>query len=217
MGGFEATSQIRKIEQSRNSWTPVIAMTAHAMKGDREACLEAGMDDYISKPIKSKELFEVIAKALEASARRKTPRQRQPESNVAVNNGTPQKPAAPSIPWNKILDVEAVLARVDNDRDLLREIAGLFLESCPILMAEIRKGIDLGDEKLVESSAHTLKGSVSNFFARRAVKASLRLEEIGSACTLDRAEAAFQSLEEEIALLEPALHSFQNGETKLAD
>jgi signal transduction histidine kinase/CheY-like chemotaxis protein/HPt (histidine-containing phosphotransfer) domain-containing protein len=191
MGGFEATAVIREKERETGGHIPIIAMTAHAMKGDRKACLEAGMDDYVPKPVKAEALLGAIEGLV--------PPQQQ---TVDVKKETD----------GKILDRETLLSRVDNDTELLKEIAGLFLESCPKLMADIQAAVSNRDMKGLERAAHTLKGSVSNFFAQEAVDAALQLESIARSGDTAQAEGALRELEEKIERLMPALAALEKEE-----
>ena len=196
MGGFEATAVIREREKALGRRTPIVAMTAHAMEGDRQLCLDAGMDDYIPKPVRPKELFEVIERLVPRGGREPK------EENGRVSKGVKEGDGA-ARPLE--LDRDAILSRVDNDLELLKEIADLFLETCPGMMAEIEKALAEKDAKALERAAHALKGSVSNFFAREAVEAALRLETMGRNGDLEGGEEAFRDLEEKIAGLKPAL------------
>src|SRR5262245_3001762 len=127
MDGFEATRRIREREQTTGDHVPIIAMTAHAMKGDRERCLEEGMDGYISKPLRPNELFESV------------------ESLAAVARAG-SKPAAP--PCDEAMppfDEAIALRSVGGDRELLSEIIEAFLEECPRLTAALAAAILRGD------------------------------------------------------------------------
>jgi CheY-like chemotaxis protein len=129
MDGFEATVAIRALEEGTDRHTPIVAMTAHAMQGDRQRCLESGMDGYVSKPVRAHELFEAIDAVVNRSSTNGGP------------NGTaiaePAAAAAPSLDW------DAAVARLRGDEDLLRELAGLFLEECPKCRAEIAGDRDI--------------------------------------------------------------------------
>jgi len=107
-------------------------------------------------------------------------------------------------------DPNVVLRRVDGDRDLLREVAGLFFEDTPRLLAEVRNAITRGDGNALERSAHTLKGSVGNFGARVASEAAHRLEQMGRQGDFARASETFAELEGQITLLIPALEALLN-------
>jgi PAS domain S-box-containing protein len=183
MGGFEATQELRAREWRTGQHLPVIAMTAHAMKGDRERCLEAGMDDYVSKPVRAQELFEAIARVL-------------PDEEVTA----PPHPA-PEVP----LDRADLLDRVGGDLALLREIVGVFLDTFPGMLAELQQAFQRRDPAALHRVAHTLKGMVGNFGARAAVEAALRLEGMGRTQDLDQVGPALAELEQALDRLRPAL------------
>ena len=187
MSGTEASALIRERERESGRHMPIIAMTAHAMEGDREKCLAAGMDHYVTKPIDQKRLFE----AVEGISMKKPP------ESVSMNEQ--------SIELN--FDPTVVLNRVDNDRDLLKEISSLFFEDTPRLITEVRNAITRGDGKALERSAHTLKGSVGNFGARVAFDAAFSLEQMGRNGDFARAAETFSRLEQQVTLLVPALES----------
>lgn len=186
MDGLEATRRFRDREKAAGGHMPIIAMTAYAMKGDKERCLEAGMDGYISKPISGQELYETIEHVMHSLEQDFQP--------VAIS----PKQAA-------VLDKTAILDRVGGDTELLREIVALFLEDCPRLLSEIRDAFQQGDTQRLEKSAHTLKGSVSNFAAGAAVQAALKLETIGRSRDLTEAPTAIMQLEKEIDLVREEL------------
>src|ERR1039458_8576868 len=156
MGGFEATRVIRQKELATHNHIPIIAMTANAMRGDREQCLAEGMDGYIAKPIRTPELVAELSRFTTSS---------QP---------TPPKPAAPAP--EGCIDWQAAWAHLEGDRDLLRELAGLFLEDLPQQMEAIRHAVNPPQAHDLERLAHRLKGSVGNFAAKPAFQAAFQLE-----------------------------------------
>ncbi len=186
MDGFEATASIRQREQQSGVHTPIIAMTAHAMKGDRERCLEAGMDGYVSKPIRAEELFAALAELV------------SPEVVTPCGEDA-------GATTGKVLDTGELMARVDNDTDLLKEIVDLFIEDCPRLMSRLQNAIACGDANEVERAAHSLKGSVGSFAARPAYNTALKLEQIGKSGELSEAPDVYAALERQIAELKHAL------------
>jgi two-component system sensor histidine kinase/response regulator len=186
LDGFEATAQIRERERATGQHIPIIAMTAHAMKGDRERCLAAGMDAYIAKPVHVHELLTAIESLM-------------PESCGLEESGPDGKPLdAP-------LDVQALLARLDGDTALLAEMVELFITDCPARLRAIREAIARGDSRSLESAAHALKGSVGNFLAKEAQQAAWKLEMLGQQADLSHAEEACQALEAEVRRLNAIL------------
>jgi PAS domain S-box-containing protein len=180
MDGLKATAAIRAGEAGTGRHVPILAMTAHAMKGDRERCLAAGMDGYLAKPIQPRELFQALAGLLPA------PVAAEPEADTTLNEAE-------------------ILYRVGDDRGLLREIVALFCESYPQQLAELREAIRRGDAPTVQRVAHALKGALSNFGAPAAVAAARQLEALGRAGDLAPAAQATAALEEAITRLKPAL------------
>lgn len=178
MGGMEATQCIRDGEKRTGDHIPIIAMTAHAMKGDQEKCLEAGMDGYVSKPVRPSELFETVESV--TSARKDTTAGPQLASGASA------------------LDVSELLSQVEGDISLLKELTGLFLEDCPNLMAELQDAVACGDAEGIERLAHTLKGSVGNFGAKGASEAALRLQQIGKSGDVSNASELYVALDAEI-------------------
>jgi len=186
MDGFEATAAIREKEEGSSRHIPVVAMTAHAMKGDRERCLATGMDGYVSKPIRAQELLETIDRVVAGDARPK----------VGVSKTAQEDDA---------IDWLAAIAHLEGDVELLKEIAAMFLEQCPSLVSRMREAVAGMDPVEIERAAHTIKGSVGNFSAKAAFDAAMQLEKIGRDGTLDQAEAARVKLEDELERLKPAL------------
>jgi PAS domain S-box-containing protein len=190
LNGFEATSAIRAREGAGGKHIPIIAMTAHAMKGDREKCLAAGMDAYVSKPVQAAEMFEAIASVIPADMR--------------VNEE--------SAVWNRA----KALAHVGGDGELLRELACLFMVECPDRMADVRAAVEQADAAKLRLAAHTLKGAVGNFAADAAREAAERLETMGRKADLTGASEAVVQLESELERLKPALASLQSEKEQAA-
>jgi PAS domain S-box-containing protein len=184
MGGFEATALIRGQERATGRHVPIIAMTAHAMKGDRERCLAAGMDGYVSKPVRPDELGQAID---------------------AVLPPAPAPPAAPDVDGAALLDRTEALRRVAGDARLLRELVGLFLGDCPRLLDALRAALARGDAGQVRIAAHTLKGSLLCFAAGPAALAAQHLEALAARGDLTGAADAADALTREIDRLRPVL------------
>jgi PAS domain S-box-containing protein len=184
--GFRATAMIREKEMISAKHVPIIAMTAYAMKGDRERCLGAGMDGYLPKPIRHQDLFEAIQ---------------------ALAMDVPSTPAieGPEKPPSEVLDEALLMSRVDGDLELLKDLVDLFLEDCPRLLDEIRVALDQKDAGTAERSAHSLKGSTGNLAAKLASEAALKLESVARAGDWVRAEDALRELESQLGRLKSAL------------
>jgi two-component system sensor histidine kinase/response regulator len=176
MGGFEATGMIRQRERIHGGHLPIVALTARAMTGDRERCLAAGMDDYLTKPVKVKALLEIIERL--------------------VLQSTPA-PAAPARePSDAAFEDRVLHERFDGDVELLRVVAGTFLESTPPLLVEMREALAAANPASVSRIAHRLRGSLANFGADDAVQAASRLEKMGAEGDLAGADQACDSLME---------------------
>jgi two-component system, sensor histidine kinase and response regulator len=186
MDGLNATMAIRAWESATGAHIPIIAMTAHAMRGDRERCLAAGMDGYTSKPIRVRELEQAIGLLI------------RPENSARM-------PASEAGRAGGIIDHVALLAGVDGNRRLLGEIVRLFLTDCPQHLTKIKETIRNGDAAALGRAAHALKGSIGNFGAKSAFAAAERLETMGRTGDLAAASDACVTLESELALLTEAL------------
>jgi PAS domain S-box-containing protein len=188
MDGVEASASIRAWEKAHGGHIPIIAMTAHALKGDRERCLEAGMDGYVAKPIRAAELVEEIERCV---------------PNVPVELSGPVGASQPAS--GEVLDRAALLEHMEGDPELLAEMVALFLQDCPQLLAAVREALARGDARALRAAAHSLKGTVSNFAAPSATAAALRLERMGREGDLRQAEEGCAALETEIERLKPLL------------
>jgi CheY-like chemotaxis protein/HPt (histidine-containing phosphotransfer) domain-containing protein len=193
MDGYQATARIRERERATGMHQPIIAMTAHAMKGDHEYCLKMGMDGYISKPFHAHELSQSIAEALAV-------RKSQKHLDAEVSAPTPG------------LDNKPLLGNsMPLDPDFLRELSVMFLEDCPRLMASIRGAIDDRNDSNLKLAGHTLKGSAGVFRDQAAFDAAFHMERIGRDADWGNAESVWTSLTIEMkrltgklsALIEP--------------
>lgn len=177
MDGFEATAAIREKENTNGHHMPIIAMTAHAMKGDKEKCIQAGMDEYVSKPMKAVELYSTIGR---------------------VMRGVPkiaERKSAESIDLSKAMEV------VDGDRRLLKELVGEFLVLFPKQLVELQEVITKRNNKQLERKAHSFKGAVCNFGAERAYSLAYELENLGKESRMDEAIDVFNRLKHEMDLV----------------
>jgi len=191
LDGLEATAQIRRREQGGASRrVPVIGLTAHAMKGDREQALAAGMDDYLTKPLRLDDLA------------------------VMVEKWTP-KPAGGEERQSAPFDDGKLLDSLGGDESALERLINLFLETTPPLMAEVRRAAAAGDAALLLRSAHTLKGSFVQLGDANAADLTRQIEDLarqkeldGAGALIAKIEASFTSLESDLRQrLKPASHS----------
>jgi CheY-like chemotaxis protein len=197
LDGFETTALIRKWEHEGGApgrHLPIIAMTAYAMKGDRERCLAAGMDDYVGKPIQAQELFAAIGRVL--------PEPRQLEAD------SPAPPSASAV-FNQL----EALDRVGGDRQLFGELVELFFDTYPPQLTELGEAIAQRDCLRVQRLAHTLRGAAVNFCAETVAAAAQRLENMGRAGDLTDAAETYEALTEALNRLRPALAAFGTAES----
>jgi len=199
MDGYEATRKIRERETRGARRVPIIAMTASAMKGDREKCLEAGMDDYITKPVTPDELEAVLRKwvgAPIASAERAAAE--QPAQGEQLDEGVVQN-----------------LMSIDDDGTLLDEIVATFLRIAPARLTAIRKAAK-GNASVLERESHSFLGSCGNIGARRMAELCARLEVLGRAGSTEGAPEIARALEEELAAVRPLLEALPGRHPKRA-
>jgi HPt (histidine-containing phosphotransfer) domain-containing protein len=193
MDGYEATAQIRRQEESEGRHTPIIAMTANAMEGDREEALEAGMDDYVSKPVKAEELEAVLGRWISEEATEET---RDEEASVLEEAA--DGPAAPEEdPLDRSVLEGLRELQGEGEPDILEELIGIFLEDVPPQLAALREAVEERDAGSVESIAHTLKGSCGNMGATRMVELCEELQDASSSEDLSRALGLLDRLEAE--------------------
>jgi CheY-like chemotaxis protein len=186
MDGFEAVGEIRRTEVKTGRHTPVIAMTAHALQGDRELCLSAGMDDYITKPVKPGILFSTITRILSL--------QRKEEPMPISANPISGEDHANALPINRV----ALLEQCAGSAELVERVERIFMQQASTMVNAVRVSIDAGDADELRRAAHTLKGAVGALCAKGSYEASLRLEMIGRSGSLEQAKDAFADLMNEV-------------------
>jgi signal transduction histidine kinase/DNA-binding response OmpR family regulator/HPt (histidine-containing phosphotransfer) domain-containing protein len=161
MDGFEATAVIRQAEGSRTR-VPIVALTANAMEGDRERCLAAGMDDYLSKPFTRAGLIGALARWLEPAPDRPADAAVQPAPPSAAANPPPGSAHEPCVDPQALQSFE----QVPGGAQLVEQLIGIYLESSRQLMRDLREGLNAGDLKQVYIAAHTLKSSSAQVGAK---------------------------------------------------
>ena len=186
--GFEATGIIREWEKKTGKHQYIIAMTAHAMTGDRERCLAAGMDAYISKPLDAKRLIELIEAA--------------PVISEDINGSTPTVDDG--------FDFTDALEQMDGDRGLFREVAELFCREVPDMLARLRSAIDQADAGEIQQVAHKMKSSVGIFGKSRALTLLKELEGMGESNQLTGAAERLTELEGCLGRLKAKLDEMTN-------
>ncbi|HET6218893.1 MAG TPA: response regulator [Acidobacteriaceae bacterium] len=194
MDGLSTTMKIRECERETRMHLPIIAMTAHAMKGDRERCIEAGMDGYVSKPISSQELEEALAGVLLVRGETKSGARIEPNHEPNHEDAVP--PTAPGgIVWN----MGETLERLGGDEKLLHEVLEIFLDDVPKHMASLRRAIAEGNAADVEGAAHTLKGELGYLGISEVSRKAREMEEFGRKSDLRLAESLYATFESELS------------------
>jgi two-component system, sensor histidine kinase and response regulator len=202
MDGLQATAAIRQMEDGA-ARLPIIALTAHALQGDRDRCLAAGADAYLAKPIDAARLIELV----EELANRRSPAGHSTARRMA--GAAVVKTQGDAMTKNPAgLDLTVPLERMGGDQSLLAQLAQMFLEDSPGLLATIATSIGNGNLPELERAAHSLKGLAANFDAHDAVAAALRLEDMGRTGQLDEAPAALDAVGTKIGALRKALQDW---------
>lgn len=213
MDGLEASHNIREWEAGKRH-VPIIAMTAHAMKGDRERCLEAGMDDYVSKPLDKRSLFAAIDRWLHANTAEKVedmpdapPFVDAEESTteaLAEKAPTPRSQASAGFRINSIppLNIASALPRFDDDRAFFAEMAQDFLSHLPARIDEMRNCFQIVDSVGLCRAAHNMKGMAATFSANHLTELTDTLEKESGAGELYQAEALIGEIEMETKKIE---------------
>jgi two-component system, sensor histidine kinase and response regulator len=191
MSGTEATRLIREGEKGSDKRTPIVAITAHAIKGDRQKCLDAGMDGYVSKPIRVDSLCAEIQSACAGSVNKE-------RTDATVHTGTDHKSVGS-------INKQELLGRLDDDRELLREMVEIFRSDFPRYLEDLHAAAEAGKTEDVTRTAHALKGMLGNLAAKRAEAAAARLEQLGTGASKQEFDNALEQLEIETAGLMPEL------------
>ena len=193
MDGFETIRAIRARERGAGGHMPIVALTAHAMKGDRERCLAAGADEYVAKPIRLAELLAAIKRA----------------SDGRITPGAPPQRAD-----TRVLDLDAALSRVDGDRSLVEELCRIFAEESPRSLKALEAAYQARDARAVTSLAHAIKGSSASIGAGRLSRAAHELEKAANARDSANCSRLMEQLRDEFARLQPELDALSRKVTQ---
>jgi PAS domain S-box-containing protein len=189
MCGLEATRAIRDRERRTGAHLPIIAATAHALKGDRELCIAAGMDGYVSKPIQKADLEE--------------------EMNRVLQNGSPRSAKRPVS--GPALDEEELLSRVDGDHAMVAELAAIFRDDYPKQIQALRAALQEGSADSVRRAGHTLKGMLANLAAPRARDLAGHIEELGKKGKVQAAAGVLEELLLDLPRVQEELDALSQG------
>jgi two-component system sensor histidine kinase/response regulator len=189
MNGWEATQAIREKEKETGQHIPIVAMTAHAMKGDEERCIAGGMDSYVAKPIRMQELLAVLDEIGDRKG-----------SNVAAESPSKR-------PATDVLDLTAALERLDGDRALFEELAQVFKTECPKILSGMRRAVSDRDATTLEHQAHALKGSSANLGASAVSQTAFEIEKVARSTDMERASELLKLLQGEVDRLYCELES----------
>jgi signal transduction histidine kinase/CheY-like chemotaxis protein/HPt (histidine-containing phosphotransfer) domain-containing protein len=174
MDGYQATGAIRAAEEGRDEHLPVVAMTAHALKGDRERCLAAGMDDYLSKPLRPHELDAVLERWLGAAPR-------------------PAAPVLAAADGDALVDEARMRVFRDDYPEIVEQLVDLFVDSTPPLLDDLRGAGERGDAEALRRAAHKLKGSCQNIGASRLAELAAQIEKGDAQPDADGLEQVFEA------------------------
>jgi CheY-like chemotaxis protein len=183
MDGFEATHQIRESEKATGGHIRIVAMTAHAMAGDRERCLAAGMDDYLSKPLRKEDLLRAL-------------------------NGAGVEDIEEKTETTHLYSREQLLSQCDGDEELMSELVSIFRDNTPEIIQAIGEAVDKRDAPALATHSHKLLSSMGAFGARHARTLALGLEKHGRESDFGGAKGKVTELERETDKIYTALADF---------
>ena len=189
MDGLEATQTIRELEQDTYERIPIIAMTAHAMAGDRDRCLNAGMDDYLAKPIRMQELMQALGENLD-------------DSQIARQA---------FVVSSKLVDWKDAHETVGGDRELLCDLIQVFIEERDNMLGQIKQAIDSGNPAALRLAAHALKGAMHHLGAKSLASLARKLEVLGESKLIAGAQEWYDQLEQQSEQLTEELQHFTNS------
>ncbi len=206
MDGLEATRKIRLMEKDTKHKTTIIAMTAYALKGDFEMCIDAGMDDYLSKPIEPQQMLEKIfgwVKVWFDSSKPEVTKRKKVKDNE--KNAPSKKMEEPMEP---VVDIQSAMARFDNDEAFYKEMVGEFLKYVPGQVEAMMEAESSGDAEAVKANSHSIKGAAGNLSANRLESIARELENKGRDNDLSDINKLIDILKKEITELKEFIKTF---------
>jgi CheY-like chemotaxis protein len=192
--GFEATFQIRKLQTQAQHRVPIIALTAHASAADRKRCLAAGMDEYISKPFRSAELYELIESQTGYRSKIET-----------ASGGQAEAKAVRLVDWAHAFET------VGGDHQLLHELIKVFLKDRDSLVDNIRNALESDNDKELRLSAHSIKGALTHLGARESAELAMKMESLASKQDINSARSVFEKFASSLEPLTAELKEFVSG------
>jgi PAS domain S-box-containing protein len=216
--GLEVCRAIRERERETGEHRPIVMLTAQAMKGDREECLAAGADEYVTKPLTRRSLFSAIARLMDQGALGTKSSPRIPIVPAVTDAPSASLPAALDhgvaldVPISGLIDRIELLSRVDGDRALLQQIVELFVAERPELMSAMQRAIEAQDPPELARAAHKAKGTFANLAAPLAHQAAVELELLGRRGELALAPDVFERLRAQVEQVEAELRELTRGD-----
>lgn len=214
MDGFQATAEIRKLDDRKKARLPIIAMTAHALKGDVERCLAAGMDGYISKPVKGEELIELVERLAGAGgsvAQVDVPLERERSRAAVAESETKDVVRRAAAGGAGVFDLSEALSKCDGNYGIVQQMVGCFFNEADSLIEKMRAALSTANATELGNTAHRLKGTVLYLGASAAADATQRVERIGKSGDLTEAADAIDELAIQIERLTAALVSHRRS------
>ncbi|WP_022851092.1 ATP-binding protein [Limisalsivibrio acetivorans] len=216
MDGFTATRKIRHIEEKEGEESgeeirvPIVAMTAHALEGYREKCIENGMDDYITKPLRKLSLLSMLERWVNRSGEEEHKVAEQPQSNLAKELEAELDEVQEEPESDEVIDYQLALEEFENDSEFLNEVLTDFFHACTEQIEDMKLSLHKGEYTDIGKEAHSIKGGAANLHAGRLKSVAYKLEMAGKEG--DKAECArlIPLIEEELTELKSAVAGMQS-------